>query len=120
MYGASTAQSLRYLRDSLFLIQDSRGAPVALDIGAGATVPFGLDFPVNCPVCGRMPSYPGATRYAFTFVSSDAGRAELSLAVSHPTAAMRPERFSVPAPRAKPRDAAGRARRESGRAILFR
>jgi hypothetical protein len=85
LYGTPLNQSLGYLRDSLFLIQDSHGLPVSLSVGAGASVPFALFLPVNCPYCGRPASFPGSTRYAFTFIASDGSRAGLKVAVAQPT-----------------------------------
>ncbi len=114
MYGYPDFYSLRYLQDSLFLIQDDHGVPVTLSIGPGASLPFALQFPVNCPVCGRLPTYPGADRYAFTFISSEGGRAVVEVRVDRPNATGMPgKRPSSPksgpgAARDAARDAAGR------------
>jgi hypothetical protein len=63
-------KSLRYVRDSVFLLQDSLGAPVAVSIGANSCTAFPLREITNCPVCGRMPSFPKTTRYSYTFCTS--------------------------------------------------
>jgi hypothetical protein len=114
VYGYPDLYPLRYLRDSLFLIQDQKGVPVAFSIGPGASHPFALNIPVNCPVCGRMPSFPGASRYAFTFISSEGGRAVLDIQVTRPTGisgkrtSPRTSRPEAADDAAKARDAAGR------------
>jgi hypothetical protein len=69
VFGASN-KSLRYIRDSVFLLQDSLGAPVAISIGANSCITFPLREITNCPVCGRMPSFPKTTRYSYTFFTS--------------------------------------------------
>jgi hypothetical protein len=120
LYGSSLAQSMRYLRDSLFLIQDQHGLPVTVSLAPGASIPFALHYPVNCPVCGRLPGYPGATRYAFTFIASEGSRAVLNVEAEHASALIRAEpSLKRTAPRAA-RDAAGRSNPGIGRAILYR
>lgn len=120
LYGSSLAQSLRYLRDSLFLIQDRFGVPVSVSLAPGVSAPFALQYPVNCPVCGRPPSYPGATRYAFTFIASDGGRAVLNVGANHASALIRAEPSPGKTAPGAARDAAGRSNHGAGRAILFR
>lgn len=119
MYGHTLDRSLRYLRDSLFLIQDGSGVPVSVSLAPGASAPFALHYPVNCPVCGRMPSYPGATRYAFTFIASDGSRAVLNVEANFATAVI----GRIPSlERAGPgaaHDAAGRAVSGAGRSIRY-
>jgi hypothetical protein len=120
LYGSSLNQSLRYLRDSLFLIQDRFGAPVTVNLAPGASSSFALHYPVNCPVCGRPASYPGATRYAFTFIASEGGSAVLNLEVDHATSlAKRAPSLQRAGPGAA-RDAAGRSNSGAGGAILYR
>jgi hypothetical protein len=120
LYGSSQNQSLRYLRDSLFLIQDSHGAPVSLSVGGGASVPFALYFPVNCPFCGRPAAYPGATRYAFTFIASEGSQTGLSVAVAAPTGLFNREPRPARIRPGKERDAAGRIESRAAGAILYR
>lgn len=120
LYGPTLAQSLRYLRDSLFLIQDRHGVPVTLSLSPGASAPFALFHPVNCPVCGREPGYPGATRYAFTFIASEGSRAVLNLDLNPPSGLVRRETSPGIAVPGVARDAAGRSNHGDGRAIRFR
>lgn len=120
LYGYAQNQSLRYLRDSLFLIQDIHGVPVTLDVGASASVPFALFFPVNCPFCGRPAAYPGAERYAFTFIASDGGRAGLTVRVDHATALTRRGANAARARSGPSRDAAGRLRPRAPAVLRFR
>jgi hypothetical protein len=118
LYGEN--QSLRYLRDSLFLIQDSHGVPVSVSVAGAASAPFALFFPVNCPFCGRLPAYPGTSRYAYTFIAANGSRAGLSVVVGHPTGLFpgvtRPE---TTAP-VQARDAAGRVLSRPANTLLFR
>jgi hypothetical protein len=67
-------QSLRYVRDSVFLLQDSLGAPVTISIGANACTTFPLREITNCAGCGRLPSFPKTTRYSYTFFTSDGNK----------------------------------------------
>jgi hypothetical protein len=69
VFGISS-KSLRYVRDSVFLLQDSLGVPVVISIGANSCTTFPLREITNCPVCGRMPSFPKTTRYSYTFCTS--------------------------------------------------
>jgi hypothetical protein len=116
---------LRYLRDSLFLLQDGSGKPVTINLAPGASASFALHYPVNCPVCGRLPSYPGATRYAFTFIASEGSRAVLtvdlddaSTRIKAGTSLKRAGQGSLR--KAAGSDAAGRSHSGADRAILFR
>jgi hypothetical protein len=120
LYGSSFSQSLRYLRDSLFLIQDRFGAPVTVSLAPGASSTFALHYPVNCPVCGRPASYPGATRYAFTFIASEGGRALLNVEVDHASSLVKKAPSLQKAGPGAVRDAAGRSNSGAGRAILYR
>jgi hypothetical protein len=120
LYGTSQNQSLRYLRDSLFLIQDNHGVPVSLNVAGGASAPFALYFPVNCPFCGRLPAYPGATHYAFTFIAADGSRAGLAVAVGHPSALIFRESRPARNDPGQTRDAAGRIESRPRGLILYR
>jgi hypothetical protein len=51
-------QPMRYVRDSLFLLQAAKVKPVSLALPTNDALPFALDFPIHCPICGRMPSFP--------------------------------------------------------------
>jgi hypothetical protein len=84
-YGSMEAISLRYVQDSLFLLQDQKGKPVSLELQALDSIAFPLEFPINCPVCGRLPSYPGATQYRFTFYSSDGSALALEVKLGSTT-----------------------------------
>lgn len=72
------------------------------------------------PVWGRMPSYPGATRYAFTFIASEGSRAVLNVEADHASALIQVEPSLKRAGPGAARDAAGRSNSGIGRAILYR
>lgn len=67
-YGALSHQFLRYLRDSLYLLQDLSGNPVRYTLQPHDSMDFIVYSAINCPVCGRMPSFPATTRFRFDFV----------------------------------------------------
>jgi hypothetical protein len=69
VYGTSN-KSLRYCRDSLFLLQDSSGNPVTFTIALNGSIEFPVWLIVNCPVCGRMPSFPATEHYLYLFHTS--------------------------------------------------
>jgi hypothetical protein len=69
VYG-SFNKTLRYLRDSLFLLQDSVGNIITISIAPNDSADFIVYLVVNCPICGRMPSFPKTTRYLYLFHSS--------------------------------------------------
>ena len=120
LYGPSLNQSLRYLRDSLFLIQDQHGVPATVDLAPGASAPFALYYPINCPVCGRLPIYPGATRYAFTFIASVGGRAILNVELDGASRLIKREPSLKRAGPGAARDAAGRWDSGARGAVLYR
>jgi hypothetical protein len=66
LYGA-THTSLRYLRDSLYLLQDSLGNQTTITIHPNDSAFFNLQVITNCPFCGRMPSFPKASKYIYSF-----------------------------------------------------
>jgi hypothetical protein len=70
VYGGANI-SLRYVKDSLFLLQDSVGNPLHWLLQPGDSLLFGLRVVVNCPVCGRKPSFPGTTRFLYSFIAAD-------------------------------------------------
>jgi hypothetical protein len=67
-----------------------------------------------------MPSYPGATRYAFTFIASEGSRAVLSIEANQASGLLRRNPPLESAGFGAARDAAGRSKSNAGRAILFR
>jgi hypothetical protein len=71
VYGM-TYLSLRYVKDSLFLLQDSSGVPITVSIPSHDTADFRLAMVVNCVVCGRMPAFPNTTRFLYTFYTAGA------------------------------------------------
>ena len=103
-----TYRSLRYVRDSVFLLQDSSGKQVTISVGTGACTVFQLREITNCPVCGRMPSFPKTTRYSYTFFSSS-GNATFLLKVNDVTA-VSPSRTQAIVKLQKPHQAAFDAR----------
>lgn len=107
LYGPGSNQSLRYLRDSLFLLQDAHGAPVSVTVG-GTPSPFALYFPINCPFCDRPAAYPAAAHYAYAFIGDDGSRADLTVSVGPTSGVFRREIPPLPAHHAKARDAAGK------------
>lgn len=73
VYG-TTHTTLRYVRDSLFLLQDSAGNATSVTINPNDSEFFYVHVITNCPICGRMPSFPNTTRYRYFFhVPGDAG-----------------------------------------------
>jgi hypothetical protein len=76
-----TYETLRYMRDSLFLLQDSAGNPISLSIGPNDSALFTLYIIINCPICGRMPAFPATTRYLYTFHTSTGTSADLAVTV---------------------------------------
>ncbi len=61
--------ALSYVRDSLFLLVDTTGTPLTIRVPVDTGADFALRTIVNCPVCGRMPSFPATTTYEYTFVA---------------------------------------------------
>lgn len=79
VYGM-TSNTLRYVRDSLFLLQDSSGSPVTFTVAPDDSAEFPVWLIVNCPECGRKPSFPATERYLYIFHHS--GEAPDSLTVT--------------------------------------
>lgn len=77
LYGPTT-MALGYKQDSLFFLCGRKGA-VRYAVPARDSLKFVVYRIVNCPVCGRMPSFPAATRYLFTFVCASGERASFLL-----------------------------------------
>ncbi len=69
VYGI-TYMSLRHVQDSLFTLQDSLGDRVSFSINAHDSSQFVLYLIVNCPMCGRMPSFPSTTNFLYLFHST--------------------------------------------------
>lgn len=63
-------RSLRYVKDSLFLLQDSIGNPVSFSVAKDNPFIFRVYLPVNCPYCGRLPSFPSTTEYLYLFFTA--------------------------------------------------
>ena len=73
VYG-TTHTTLRYVRDSLFLLQDSAGNATSISINPNDSEFFYVHVITNCPICGRMPSFPNTSKYRYSFhISGDAG-----------------------------------------------
>jgi hypothetical protein len=87
-------QTLRYVRDSVFLLQDSLGAPVTISIDANACTTFPIREITNCASCGRLPSFPKTTRYSYTFFSSS-GNSTFLLKVNDVTAVSYPRIHAI-------------------------
>ncbi|MBN1756962.1 MAG: hypothetical protein JW863_01505 [Chitinispirillaceae bacterium] len=83
-YGQSDT-SLRYMSDSLFLLQDGDGRPVTFAVPADGSTEFILYLFVNCPVCGRMPSIPAAVNYRYMFHLSTGQTDTLRLTIHNST-----------------------------------
>jgi hypothetical protein len=79
-----------------------------------------LFLPVNCPYCGRPASFPGSTRYAFTFIASDGSRAGLKVAVAQPTRLSNREPRPARTHPGKGRNAAGRIGSRAAGGVLYR
>ncbi len=88
MYGSSNV-TLRYLRDSLFLLQGTDGNPVTITVAANSTAEFEIELFVSCPVCGRMPSFPGTVDYRYLFYTAGGPPDTLLLMVNNSTGAQR-------------------------------
>jgi hypothetical protein len=67
VYGGATHVCLQYLRDSLFMAQDSVGLPMKIFLHPNDSAFFYLQVITNCPVCGRMPSFPNTSKYRYSF-----------------------------------------------------
>ena len=74
VYG-SLNKTLRYLRDSLFLLQDTSGNIATISIAPNDSSDFIIYLVVNCPLCARSPSFPKTTRYLYLFQNSS-GRSD--------------------------------------------
>jgi hypothetical protein len=83
-YGMSQ-QVLHYLCDSLYLLQDVSGNLLQYTIQPYDSVIFPLWSAINCPVCGRRPSFPTTTRFRFDFVGKNGMRDTFFLNVQNPT-----------------------------------
>jgi hypothetical protein len=83
-YGMSQ-QVLHYLHDSLFLLEDVSGNLLKYTIQPHDSVKFPLWSVINCPVCGRMPSFPTTTRFRFDFVGKNGMCDTFFLNVQNPT-----------------------------------
>jgi hypothetical protein len=88
MFGSSNV-TLRYLRDSLFLLQNSDGNPVTITVAANSTAEFEIELFVNCPVCGRMPSFPGTVDYRYLFYTAGQSPDTLQLKINPGTVLQR-------------------------------
>jgi hypothetical protein len=71
-YGFSS-QTLRYRCDSLFLLQDSDCNLVKYAVPAHDSMKFILRIITNCPICGRMPSFPTTTSFKYDFIEKNGG-----------------------------------------------
>ena len=91
VYGSDIV-SLRYVSDSIFLLQDSVGIPRRYQLQPGDSLLFHLNVISNCPVCGRMPSFPATTRFLYSFIAAEGG-ATFLLTLDQPTA-VSPARIS--------------------------
>ena len=80
-----TDTTFRYVKDSLFLLQDGSGLPVSFSVAADGTAKFALHLMVNCPICGRMPSIPKTVHYAFMFHSSSGVTDTVTLTIQDST-----------------------------------
>lgn len=72
VYGYSM-KSLRYLHDSLYVLQDSAGNVSSVSIAPDGSVDFDIYPIVNCPFCARMPLLPKTTEYLYIFHTLSGG-----------------------------------------------
>lgn len=84
-YGYSL-KTLRYLSDSLYMLQDSLGNPVGYSISAHDSLKFPLSVFVNCPICNRMPSFPSTTLFRYDFVDNNGTHVYFTLSLKNSTA----------------------------------
>jgi hypothetical protein len=85
-YGASSHQALHYLRDSLYMLQDVSAGVVRYTLQPHDSLKFIVYSAINCPVCGRMPSFPKTTRFRFDFIGGNGVRDSFLLNLENPTA----------------------------------
>jgi hypothetical protein len=84
-YGASTHQALRYLKDSLYLLQDLSTGVVRYTLQPHDSLKFIVYSAINCPVCGRRPAFPTTTRFRFDFIGGNGERNSFLLNLENPT-----------------------------------
>lgn len=80
-YGLS--MSLGYVRDSLFVLQNK--GVVQYTIQPRDSVQFSICAIINCPYCGRRPSFPATTKFLYSFNIRNGERASFLLKLNHPT-----------------------------------
>ncbi len=83
LYG-DTRISLRYLRDSLFMLQDSSGNLIKISLNPNDSTFFYIQEIINCLFCGRMPSFPATSKYIYSFFLSDNTISNLKVTVKRP------------------------------------
>jgi hypothetical protein len=76
---------LRYIKDSLFVLQNAGSGPITYTIPPRDSIRFIVCAIINCPVCDRMPSFPATTKFLYTFVVSNGQKASFLLTLNQPT-----------------------------------
>lgn len=82
---SATTISLRYVKDSLFLLQNSTGNPIEYTISPHDSLQFVVSTIVNCPACDRMPIFPATTKFQYAFITNDGQKASFLLTLNRPT-----------------------------------
>ncbi len=77
--------SLRYIKDSLFLLQDTAGNPVEYTIPSNDSLQFGVCSIINCSLCDRTPSFPATTKFQYSFIARNGQKASFLLTLNQPT-----------------------------------
>lgn len=84
-YGATTHQALRYLHDSLYLLQDLSTGVVKYTLQPHDSAEFIVYSAINCPVCNRMPAFPKTTHFRYDFIGGKSVHATFLLNLESPT-----------------------------------
>jgi hypothetical protein len=77
--------SLRYSKDSLFLLQDSAGSLINYTILPHDSLQFGLRVISGCAICDQMPFFPATTNFQYSFIVTNGQRAAFHLTLHEPT-----------------------------------
>jgi hypothetical protein len=85
LYGM-TDTSLRYSKDSLFILQDQNGKLLRYMLQPKDSLKFCLRIITNCPVCGRLPSFPATTKFRYSFITTNGEKASFLLTLNRATA----------------------------------